>query len=321
MNRRRIAAGRVTRASVMFGLGMVQIAMASPTPSLSPSQSRGESSDGSAADLAKLQVEVSRLKQELRDQKQLIFQLMQIEQQRYEVFLKYLQSGQPPGTGGIAGFPPPPTLQFAAGDAKDPGPPPQATGRESGNVSGHVRVTGLAGAEVYAYVDGPKAAPVRNHTVEIQQKDKQFIPRAMVVPLGTRVVFPNADTIIHNVFSQTQGSAFDLGSIKGGEKSTPVVLLKPGPVEIYCNIHSKMKAEILVVPNSHWTRVDPDGSFQLSGVPVGLRRVIVWGPGLKSASQQLEVTAKGGTVTLSTEAAPAKPHPNKRGEAYGSYDE
>jgi hypothetical protein len=127
--------------------------------------------------------------------------------------------------------------------------------------------------------------------------------------------------VIHNVFSQNPGNAFDLGSIKSGEKSSPVVLLKPGHVEVFCNIHSKMKADILVVPNSHWTRVGADGSFQLPGIPVGARRVVLWSPSLKTISQEVEVTARGGQVSFSAEAAAGAPHMNKRGQAYGSYDE
>ena len=98
-------------------------------------------------------------------------------------------------------------------------------------------------------------------------------------------------------------------------------MLKPGPVEIFCNIHSKMRADVLVVPNSHWTRVAADGSFQLAGVPVGTRKIVLWSPTLKPVSQQVDVTAKGGSVTFSSEAMSIRPHLNKRGQAYGSYDD
>ena len=77
------------------------------------------------------------------------------------------------------------------------------------------------------------------------------------------------------------------------------MLLKSGPVEIFCNIHSKMRSDVLVVPNGHWTRVAADGSFQISGVPAGTRRVVLWSPTLKPVSEQVEVTAKGGTATFS----------------------
>ena len=54
---------------------------------------------------------------------------------------------------------------------------------------------------------------------------------------------------------------------------------------------------------------------------MGQRRVVLWGPNIKPAAQEVEVTAKGASVSLSAEPGPARPHFNKRGQAYGSYDE
>jgi plastocyanin len=277
-----------------------------------------------AAEVSKLQADVERLKQEVRDQRQLIFQLMQAEQQRYDVILKYLQSG-----GGAAdassALPPPPNPSSIAGrgaggangDGKDSA---AAAAPAAATISGKVRAGGPIG-EAYVYVDGLRSSSARGHTVEIKQRDKQFAPRVAVVPLGTRLTFPNEDTVVHNVFSSAAGNSFDLGSVKGGETSPPVVLLKPGPVEIFCNIHSKMRADVLVVPNTHWTRVGADGSFQIPNVPVGTRRIVLWSPTLKPVSQQVEVTAKGATATFASEAVADRPHMNKHGRAYGSYDE
>jgi plastocyanin len=183
-------------------------------------------------------------------------------------------------------------------------------------------VRGGTAGEAYVYVDGLRMkGGARPQTVEIKQKDKQFSPRSAVVPVGTRLIFPNADAIVHNVFSTTRGNMFDLGSVKAGETSPPVVLTKPGQVEIFCNIHSKMRADVLVVPNGYWTRVAADGSFQIPGVPAGARKAVLWGPGIKPVTQQVEVTAKGGTVTFNAETSAARPHFNKRGQAYGSYDD
>jgi plastocyanin len=292
-----------------LGSGRARAAEVSPTPT--------------AADVARLQAEVDRLKQDMREQRQLILQLMQAEQQRYDIVLKYLQAG---GGGDAASIPPPPSptavLQKAGpGEAKEGAAGAAGAGRESATITGHVRSNGQAIGEAYVFVDGPRSSPTRGHTVEIKQKDKQFAPRVAVVPLGTRLIFPNQDTVIHNVFSTAPGNSFDLGSVKGGETSTPVTLLKPGTVEIFCNIHSKMRADVLVVPNTHWTRVSADGSFSISGVPVGTRKVVLWSPSLKPVSQQVEVGAKGGTVTFASEAIAVRPHMNKRGQAYGSYDE
>jgi plastocyanin len=278
-----------------------------------------------SADVTRLQNDVERLKQELAAQRQLILQLMQAEQQRYDVVLKYLQAGGAPSADVSSAFPPPPSPSSvmpksgggAAGDSgRDSG---GGSGHEAATITGKVKATGQIG-EAYVYVDGLRSS-AKGHTVEIKQRDKQFAPRVVVVPLGTKLVFPNQDTVIHNVFSTAPGNSFDLGSVKGGETSPPIVLLKPGPVEIFCNIHSKMRADVLVVPNNHWTRVSADGSFSLSGVPVGARRVVLWSPTLKPIAQQVDVTAKGGTVTFASEATAIRPHLNKRGQAYGSYDE
>jgi len=275
-----------------------------------------------STETARLQGEIDRLKQELADQRQLILQLMQAEQQRYDVVLKLLRAGVAPGADLSSALPPLPSATSTSMPKSDPGKDSGGSaGREAATVTGRVRTGGGQPlGEAYVYVDGLRSS-ARGHTVEIKQRDKQFAPRVVVVPLGTKVVFPNQDTVIHNVFSTAPGNSFDLGSVKGGETSPPVVMLKPGPVEIFCNIHSKMRADVLVVPNSHWTRVAADGSFQLTGVPVGTRKIVLWSPTLKPVSQQVDVTPKGGNVTFSSEAMSIRPHLNKRGQAYGSYDD
>lgn len=308
----------------VLGLGLVARIFAPATVA-----SAAESGP-TAADISRLAADVARMQQDLREQRQLIFQLMEM----HSALLRYLQSGGP-GSGSLPNMPVPsfPTgavrERSASASAENHGDN-HAEEREdssatrttsTGTISGSVRVKGGALGEAFVYVDGPKVIPSHPKTIEIKQDHKQFTPALAVVQVGTRVLFPNEDKVFHNTFSQTPGNAFDLGTLKSGDKPNPVVFANPGHVEVFCNIHSKMRADILVVPNGHWVRVHDDGTFQLTGVPLGSRRVVLWGPRLKQVSQRLEVTAAGGTGTFATEASAPAPHLNKHGGEYGSYED
>jgi hypothetical protein len=132
------------------------------------------------------------------------------------------------------------------------------------------------------------------------------VPNFLVVPRGTRVSFPNADPFLHNVFSPSPTSPFDLGSYRQGERAGSVRLFTPGVVEVLCNMHAKMRANILVVPNRHYVKVSSDGSFHLENVPVGTRQVVAWTPDAKPATEAVPLTAAGATLkfSLQVEAAP-----------------
>lgn len=273
------------------------------------------------ADFAKLQDELARVQQELRDQRQLILQLMQM----HDALLKYVQLGgaAPAGTRPAAPAPaavlPEPALPPAP-STREASPEPAAAAAGRAAITGKIRGSAGGLGEAYVYIDGPKSIAAHAPTLEVKQVGRQFVPNVAVVQVGGRVAFPNEDKVFHNVFSRTPGDAFDLGTLKAGDKSDPVVLMKPGHVEVFCNIHSKMRADILVVPNGHWTRVRGDGSFTLPAVPVGTHNVVLWGPAIKPVSQRVEVTAAGGTASFSADPASHGPHMNKQGGAYESYE-
>src|SRR3954470_17507162 len=126
-------------------------AFSAPPPAAAPS----------AADLARLESELARVQQDLREQRALIFQLMEM----HTSLLKYLHGG---AAGGQA-LPPLPSpsagaaLGASAGpsagavDTIDRGPAPASTG----TISGTVRPKGGPLGEAYVYVDGPKVLATR----------------------------------------------------------------------------------------------------------------------------------------------------------------
>ena len=166
-----------------------------------------------------------------------------------------------------------------------------------------------------------KGSSGRGHTLEIKQKDKQFWPQTAVVQKGTNIVFPNMDTVFHNVFSTSGRNSFDLGSYRQGDTPRSVVLTTPGVVEVFCNIHAKMNANILVVPGPLFAKVGADGSYKIENVPVGARRVVAWSPNAKPAQQKIDVGSSGGQANFTLDVEAAKAHTNKLGQPYGSYKE
>ncbi len=316
----------MVRRSLILVLGFALVAR-SPAPATAASSGN---SGATTSDYNRLTEDVARMQQDLREQRQLILQLMEM----HSALLRYLQSG---GAGGgnppnlpTPGFPASTVRERSASTPAEKHGESQTEDREdsatvraasTGTISGSVRVKGGSLGEAFVYVDGPKVVPSHPKTIEIKQDHKQFIPALAVVQVGTRVLFPNEDKVFHNTFSRTPGDAFDLGTLKSGDTPKPVVFTTPGDVEVFCNIHSKMRADILVVPNGHWTRVHDDGTFQLAAVPLGPRRVVLWGPRLKQVSQRLEITAGGVTATFATETSTPTPHLNKHGGEYGSYED
>ena len=102
-------------------------------------------------------------------------------------------------------------------------------------------------------LDRPAPATPRRTRVEMKQKDKQFQPHVVAIPVGGTVDFPNLDLIFHNAFSNFSGQPFDVG-LYPPRTSRSVTFTHAGIVRVFCNIHSTMSAIIAVV-NSPWYAV------------------------------------------------------------------
>lgn len=265
--------------------------------------------------------EFSKLQNDVREQRQLIIQMMQTEQQRYDLLLHLLQ-GQGGGTPlpGLSAAPAP-GAAAPAGEAAAEKPASHAGGgadHRPASIEGKVAIEGGSSDEVYVYVENVKM-PVKNHkTFEIRQEGRQFHPRVAVVQTGTNLVFPNMDAVYHNVFSNSPRNTFDLGTYQSGDKPRSVVVTGPGIVDIYCNLHQKMSAKVLVVPSVLYAKVHPDGTFRIDNVPPGVRRVVAWSPDAKPETQRVAV--EGATqVSFTLRHQESSAHTNKFGQAYGSY--
>ncbi len=277
-----------------------------------------------------LSAQVAQLQQEVASMRQVLMYMIQDQQQKATLFLQILQGSgattpKPIGlndlsaganVGGDAMAVAPTRVSSPAVTARSTTPVPKPAPVISGVVTSS---SGTVPPGTHVYVDEPATGMAKNKTLEIRQQDKQFIPAAAVVQRGTRLVFPNYDAVFHNVFSPSPANSFDLGAYQAGEKPRSVVVSKPGVVEIFCNLHSRMAASVLVVSSSVFAAVDGQGRFRLEGVQPGKRTLVVWAPDADPVSKVIDVGADLTDVKLSIEPGHSKAHVNKHGQPYGSY--
>lgn len=199
-------------------------------------------------------------------------------------------------------------------------------GHAQGTVSGRIAVQERTGETTRDYgiaviylvpLDGASAA-TRPTPKAIAMHAREFVPRLQVVTPGSRVRFPNDDPFRHNIFSTTPGAVFDLGLYPGGE-SREAPFNRPGAYPVYCNIHPRMTAFVVVVPTPWHAQAGNDGRWSITGVPAGRYTVHAWHERTTAYAAELVVPATGladVAVPLDARGFVATAHKNKFGKAY-----
>jgi len=126
------------------------------------------------------------------------------------------------------------------------------------------------------YVDQPVTPPPPPPTklAQVLQEGVDFKPHVLPILVGTSVEWPNKDDIFHNVFSDSDANRFDLGLFKHPSKTVP--FLKPGRVDVFCSIHSKMHCIILVLENPYFAATDAKNNYEILNIPAGKYRLKAW---------------------------------------------
>lgn len=152
----------------------------------------------------------------------------------------------------------------------------------------------------------------------IEQRDREFTPRLMAIPVGSTVVFPNFDTVFHNVFSTTPLAPFDLGIYKAGE-AREFTFTKEGIVRLACNLHAGMSAYIAVVSAPIYVVTDASGAFEFKHLAPGSYKLKAWTERSKApVSQTIAIKRGANTVDVGAAGdAPASKSPDKFGGKRG----
>jgi plastocyanin len=190
----------------------------------------------------------------------------------------------------------------------------------------------VQGAELGAQVTDSKGAPVVDAVVslvpldgpvppiapaakaEVAQENQEFMPYVTVIQAGTRVVFPNRDTVQHHVYSLSKAKKFELPLYNPGEKEFMVFDIA-GLVTIGCNIHDWMISHLVIVPTPWFAKSDAQGAARVEA-PAGRYRLELWHPRLAKPLTK-EVSLADGTATRESFTLTLKPDRRVRRAAPG----
>lgn len=132
----------------------------------------------------------------------------------------------------------------------------------------------------------------------MDQVNKQFKPRVLVIQQGQSVSFPNSDDIRHQVYSFSSINPFNIRLYKGSEEP-PIPFNIAGIGVLGCNIHDSMVGYIYVAGSETAKVTDHDGKVQFdSPIPDS---VTVWHESLSVNSnerQSVMVTQQQGLATV-----------------------
>ena len=157
-------------------------------------------------------------------------------------------------------------------------------------------------------------------TFVMTTRDKQFVPRTLTIPVGSRVRFPNEDVILHNVFSVSGGNSFDLGLYRRGAGKEQK-FDQPGLVRVFCNVHHSMVGYILVLESPYMATPDAEGRFVLTGLPKGPGKLTVWHEQAEPTTVEVQVPrAEPLAARLEIVRPRIPPHLNKSGKSYSTRD-
>ena len=161
---------------------------------------------------------------------------------------------------------------------------------------------------------GSYTRPSSAGNYSVAQKDLQFHPFVLVVPLGAKVSFPNLDPTRHHVYSFSPAKQFEL-KLFAKDQSRSVVFDKSGVVALGCNIHDGMTAFIVVADSPYTAKTSANGIARFADAPTAPGRVTVWHPYLRARANVVEQQIAGANRNVSFSVA-LRPAPMAMSSGY-----
>jgi len=152
---------------------------------------------------------------------------------------------------------------------------------------------GVSGALVYleGISSGKRFAETKDYLLE--QKNCEYSPHVMVVPVGTKLNIVNNDAVLHNVHcydcTKDLRTIFNIAQPVKGLKSCTKSLDTPGLLTLSCDAgHPWMSAYVMVAKHPYYAVTDKNGNFSLDNIPPGNYTLHMWHEGISISKKELE---------------------------------
>lgn len=151
---------------------------------------------------------------------------------------------------------------------------------------------------IYLEGEGVSATPLLKMSDKntVYQRGKEFRPHVLPVPKGSKVYFRNRDPYPHHVYSVSNPGSFEIP--KHGSTIRDRDFDGLGEVEIFCGIHTKMNAYVLVLNTNLYTSPNQDGKYRLGNVAAGQYAMMVWHPRLPKPEKRFITVPSTGVLKL-----------------------
>jgi len=141
-----------------------------------------------------------------------------------------------------------------------------------------------------------KAVPAAAQAVEIDQKNCEYTPHVMAIPVNADIAVRNSDPLLHNIhFYENDDSLFNIAQPSQGQVNKRK-LDKIGMVYAECDVHGWMQGHIAVVDNPYFAITDDKGKFSITDLPPGAYKVRIWHEYLGEKTADLKVNSKSDTA-------------------------
>lgn len=139
--------------------------------------------------------------------------------------------------------------------------------------------------------------PVKGEPAIMDQAGYEFLPSFLMAQAGQQVQFRNSEDVLHNVRVTeiaSQKPVFNVATLAFG---TYQHTFDPGYYNVTCDIHSTMRAGILVTASPYTATTTENGSFSIGNVQPGQYNLTIYA-GAAPVVRSVEVKGTGTDLGL-----------------------